>query len=339
MAVLGLTVFGLIRLGNSFQSVTQEKDDKVRKLDDGVREHGKGRDFLPGEREALVLLREIARSKDKGRIQEVLKRIDHESERVRRVAALAAGRLAAHEGRGKLEKLSHGREDKEDVAGAKIALARLHAESGGADATGKVRDFLSTLGISTTQLNRWAGAVRPTDLGPSFATMILREIADMVAEANRHGENTDALEREIEFEADYFSALKVRLSKMSQSQRIAFLIRNIRTLHPTRERSYDVQALADEGNAAVPAIIAALKEIHDNMKRDPSWNRAHNGAAGKLMRTLACIGDSRALPILQAYVNQPGTLYGEPDRFTRSYAEFATRYIKEGRSYYEVLDD
>jgi hypothetical protein len=205
-----------------------------------------------------------------------------------------------------------------------------------------VQNFLSALGISTAQLNRSAGAEGSNDLSPSFETMLLREIADMVAEANRHGENTGALEREIDFAADYVSALKVRLSKMNQNQRIAFLIRSIRTLPPTRDRSYDVQALADEGPASVSAIVSLLEEIHDEIKRNGFTQT--RGAAGKLIDALGCIRDRRALSILQAYVNQPGTLpysyvpKGTLDHFTRGYAQAAISHINAGKKRYVAID-
>ncbi len=307
----------------------------LRRLRTGGDAHGIVLALSREEREAIASVRHVARSKDKTRVGEVLKHLDSESERVRAAAALAVGRLAAHEGKDKLQKLRDSR--KEDGIAAKIALARLSAESSGSDATAKVRDFLSTLGMSTRQLNSWVGAEDPENAGVTFYTLILREIADMVAEANRRGTDISDIEREINFETDYPSALKVSLSKMSQSKQITFLIQNIRTLQPTWERSQDAQALADEGTTAVPAIIDALKEIHDEINRN-GFTRTR-GAAGRLIDAMGCIGDPRALPILQAYVNQPGTLpypdipKGTSDRFTQEYAKFAIRNIKEKKEY------
>ncbi len=164
----------------------------------------------------------------------------------------------------------------------------------------------------------------------------------MIAKANRRGVDTRALEKKIPFEVDYPSALKTRLSKMGQKERIAFLIRNILTLRPTWEREYDAQALADEGAAAVPAIVATLTEIHGEIKRNGFTRKG--GAVHLLMAALRCIGDNRALPILQMFEEQPGVFYrdydpnkGKPNHFIRGSAQAAIRDIKEGRHYCVAL--
>lgn len=292
--------------------------------------------LLPAEAEAMARIRHIGVWGDRMRLNEVIKGLDHESERVRAVAALIAGRLGVQEAREKLQKLTGNR--LEDASAAKIALARLNAKAYQTNITAQVRSFLSALGFSIMSLNLSVGwEKKMSDMPISLETLALREVAGMVAEANRQGEDTTAMEQEIAFEMDYASALKVSLSKMKQKQRIAFLINNILTLPPTGERYYDAQALADEGHAAVPAIVAALTEIHNEIKRN-GFTRA-GGAAHLLMDALRCIGSPKALPILQKFETQPGIIWyggpekGKPDRFIRASAQVAIRDIKEGRRY------
>ncbi|MFA0730773.1 MAG: hypothetical protein BKPUNTRY_000301 [Candidatus Fervidibacter sp.] len=257
-----VVILGVISLIGWLQQMAWQKGQ-------GTRTHikHKKKPIFPQEREVIALLREIANKQDRKRVGLVLKHLDHESEGVRATAALMIGRLGGGiEVENKLTQLS--RSSKQDGWAAQIALARLRAEAKSSEPSEQVDIFLKELGISLSRLRQagWESAI--TDAPISFETMALRELADMIAKANRRGVDTRAVEDKIPFEVDYPSALKVRLSKMGQRERIAFLIRNILTLRPTREREYDAQALADEGRAAVPAIVSALQKVHDEIKRN-----------------------------------------------------------------------
>jgi len=305
----------------------------------GTRTHIKQKPIFPQEREVIALLREIANKQDRKRVGLVLKHLDHESERVRAAAALMIGRLGGGiEVENKLTQLS--RSSKQDGWAAQIALARLRAEAKSSEPSEQVDIFLKELGISLSRLRQagWESAI--TDAPISFETMALRELADMIAKANRLGVDTRAVEDKIPFEVDYPSALKVRLSKMGQRERIAFLIRNILTLRPTREREYDAQALADEGEAAVPAIVSALQKVHDEIKRNGFTKL--RGAVHLLIYALSCIGDKRSLPILQAFVDQPGIMWWHSqkpvDHFVREKARFAIQCINSQKKYCLRID-
>jgi hypothetical protein len=238
----------------------------------------------------------------------------------------------------KLTQLS--RSSKQDGWAAQIALARLRAEAKSSEPSEQVDIFLKELGISLSRLRQagWESAI--TDAPISFETMALWELADMIAKANRLGVDTRAVEDKIPFEVDYPSALKVHLSKMGQRERIAFLIRNILTLRPTREREYDAQALADEGEAAVPAIVSALQKVHDEIKRNGFTKL--RGAVQLLIDALSCIGDKRSLPILQAFVDQPGIMWWHSqkpvDHFVRETARFAIQCINSQKKYCLRID-
>lgn len=305
----------------------------------GTRIHIKQKPIFPQEREVIALLREIANKQDRKRVGLVLKHLDHESERVRAAAALMIGRLGGGiEVENKLTQLS--RSSKQDGWAAQIALARLRAEAKSSEPSEQVDIFLKELGISLFRLRQagWESAI--TDAPISFETMALRELADMIAKANRRGVDTRAVEDKIPFEVDYPSALKVHLSKMGQRERIAFLIRNILTLRPTREREYDAQALADEGEAAVPAIVSALQKVHDEIKRNGFTKLG--GAVELLIDALSCIGDKRSLPILQAFVDQPGIMWWHSqkpvDHFVREKARFAIQCINSQKKYCLRID-
>jgi len=300
----------------------------------------KQKPIFPQEREAIALLREIANKQDRKRVGLVLKHLDHESERVRAAAALVMGRLGGEgiEVENKLTQLSQS--SKQDGWAAQIALARLKAEAKSSEPSEQVDIFLKELGISLSRLRQagWESAI--TDAPISFETMALRELADMIAKANRRGVDTRAVEDKIPFEVDYPSALKVRLSKMGQRERIAFLIRNILTLRPTREREYDAQALADEGMAAVPAIVSALQKVHDEIKRNGFTKL--RGSVELLIIALGCIGDKQALPILQAFVDQPGIMWWHSqkpvDHFVQGAAKFAIQCINSQKKYCLSID-
>ena len=85
----------------------------------------------------------------------------------------------------KLTQLS--RSSKQDGWAAQIALARLRAEAKSSEPSEQVDIFLKELGISLSRLRQagWESAI--TDAPISFETMALRELADMIAKANRRG--------------------------------------------------------------------------------------------------------------------------------------------------------
>lgn len=295
--------------------------------------------IVPGEGEAIALLREFDRKRDKERLNLVLKHLNHKSERVRAFAALVVGRLGIKELEEKLQQmLVKGQEHERDAA--KVALARLKAEVSTTNPSEQISIFFRELGLRPTHLKRAGWERKAHDLPTSFETMALRELADIVAKANQKGIDMSSWEKKIPFEVDYPSALKVKLSKMGQRERIAFLILNILTLRPTWERECDAQALADEGNIAVPAIISALQKIHDEIKRNGFTKSS--GAVEILIDTLGYIGDKRALPILQAFVDQPGILWYHPqkpiDHFTRERARVAIQSIKSRKKSVIISD-
>ncbi len=319
VAIIGMTALGLCK--------------SLRPSGEALRENRRrrqGHSFVQAadwqSRPLQARIRELAISRDKTHVAEVLEVLQHEGVYTRALAAVAAGRLAAHEARGRLREISQRREP--DGFAARVALARLAAESGGGNCSLKVRNFLSALGISIQQINDLAG-----ERSTSTETRALREIADLIAQANRLGERTSAVERQFLIEADYAAMLKVELSKMKHNERIAYLINNIRTLRPTHDRSYDAQALADEGQAALPAVVEALRDIHSRKVTKWEINNPMPGNGDRhLIFALQCNGDRRALSVLQEFVDQPGKMpwSGRRDEFVESYARGAMKSVKEG---------
>lgn len=315
-------VCGILFAISSVQQIVRGQGEHV---------HAK-RAIVPKEGEAIALLREIAKKRDRKEVNLLLKHLNHESERVRAMAALVVGRLGIKELEEKLSEMSvKGQEHERDAA--KVALARLKAEVSTNDPSKQVSIFLRELRLRPNHLKMAGWERKAHDLPTSFETMALREVADIVAEANKTGIEMSAWERKIPFEADYPSWLKVKLSKMGQKERISYLIQNILTLRPTWERECDAQALADEGKAAVPAIISALQKIHNEIKLNGFTKT--RGAVRLLIDALECIGDEKALPILQAFVAQPGILWYHPqkpiDHFTQAAAKVAIQSIKSGK--------
>lgn len=283
------------------------------------------------DREARPLvgrIRGIARARNRASVGEVLEALDHAGAYTRAAAALAAGRLGAQQAEDKLRRLANSRQP--DGPAARVALARLSSEVKAGNVFARVGFFLTTLGISVDMINDLALTEGPT----SLEGRALREIADLVADANQRGEDSSSMERQFRFNDDYGAMLKVHLSKLQQPERISYLVNNIRTLRPTGDRSYDAQALSEEP-AAVPLINAALAEIHDEIRRAPSSNRNSNTAATHLILALAGMGDRRSLSILQRFVDEPGIMKfsGKPDDFTRDYARMAIRHISDGTRY------
>jgi hypothetical protein len=90
------------------------------------------------------------------------------------------------------------------------------------------------------------------------------------------------------------------------------------------EEDYLMQALADEGEEASKAIIAKLKEM--KLNRD----KYHYVGFMLLFRTLTCIGDPDAIPVIQSFSNEPDWL--------GYYAEQAIKIMKEGRRTVPAVD-
>lgn len=175
-------------------------------------------------------------------------------------------------------------QDNQAVAfAAKVVKARLQAQSGTANikdsrarAATQVKRFYQELGLTPSGINtavasyrialaqfraHFAGFHIPGPPAP-LELYAMRELADMIY----HGYYSDyaglAEVSQTNFALDPGAGLKLQLAPLSPEQCTNALIKTLSSEKITAEESsYARQLLADEGNAALPAINARVQEI------------------------------------------------------------------------------
>jgi hypothetical protein len=193
-----------------------------------------------------------------------------------------------------------------------------------------MKRFLQAAKVSVSQIHK--GALWYTEQlkvkrygRAPFEVQVLRQAAEIAVDAYQRGVKDAFKIVGLNFSLDYVAQLKVRLAQMSKEQRISWLVDILSKKQVARmEEDYLMQALADEGEEASKAIIAKLKEI--KLNRD----KYHYVSFMLLFRTLTCIGDPDAIPVIQSFSNEPDWL--------GYYAEQAIKIMKEGRRTVRAVD-
>lgn len=192
-------------------------------------------------------------------------------------------------------------QDNQSVAfAAKVVKARLQAQSGAASikdskarSAAQVKSFYQELGLTPSGINAAVASYRsalaqfrahfagPHIPGPPAPLELyaMREVADMIY----HGYYSDYAGlpevSQTNFALDPGAGLKLQLAPLSPEQRTNALIKTLSSEKTTpEESSYARQLLADEGDAALPAINARIQEI----KTHPEKYQGRFGLSGGL---------------------------------------------------------
>lgn len=273
---------------------------------------------------------------EKGRIPELIRALRQGSFFTKSIAAKALGRLLAEEALDALEEQEQKLDQKawskgltsvvemHALVSIKTALARIEALKTSRNPRQIVKLFLQRCGgVSPADLNRSVRGERERVLMEEYV-LILRELADLVATMRQMGydERTlDDIERSFNFHLDYPCKLKMELSKIkSKQQRINLLLQRILTAKSgTRERYYDVQALADEGGEEVREIVSKhLIQIYQNRNKVQEHWRIE-----MLLHVLGALGDPKALPVVRLFLN-------DPNQFVKMKASWVEESLKKG---------
>lgn len=289
------------------------------------------------EENLLAEIHEIGLQRDKSQIDKVRNALKENHPALLISALLALGRLGAKESIEDIYalrvRMASGSEVQPFIA---LALARIEAERAFPQVTNgeqlklKVQRLLQAGQVSVSQVHK--GALRYTEQLKArrygwapFEVQILRQAAEIAADAYQRGVKDAFNIVKLNFSLDRVAQLKVQLGQMSKEQRIRWLVNVLSIKQVARmEDNYLMQALADEGEAASKVILAKLKEMEKN--RD----KYHHIGFMLLFRTLTCIGDPDAIPIVQSFASEPGWL--------GYYAEQALKIMKEGRRTVRALD-
>lgn len=278
-------------------------------------------------------------------IPELIKALEDPDPRVQSAAALALGRLEAKEALGRLKELerkwdekawTRGLTDMKPLITFKAAIARIGSLNSSRDPRQVVRSFLEKFNVNVSELNH--GVTEEQKINEAHRggyIWILRHVADLIATMRKKGYDENALrdvERWFRFDLDYPSRLKIELSKIpSKRQRIKVLLHRLLTAKSgTMERICDAQALADEDdNGEVVTIVSEhLRNYHRKRDQVKEYWRID-----LLLSVLGAIGDPQALPVVQAFLN-------DPNKFVRMSARQIFEALQKGEpfpvgSYYE----
>jgi len=294
--------------------------------------------YMTVEEENLFAeIRDIGIKRDLSRIDKVRHALLENHPAILIAASLALGRLGTKEAIDDLHalqaRLASGSEVQPFIA---LALARIEAERDYPNVTDenqlqrKMKRFLQAAKVSVSQIHK--GALWYTEQlkvkrygRAPFEVQVLRQAAEIAVDAYQRGVKDAFKIVGLNFSLDYVAQLKVRLAQMSKEQRISWLVDILSKKRVARmEEDYLMQALADEGEEASKAIIAKLKEM--KLNRD----KYHYVGFMLLFRTLTCIGDPDAIPVIQSFSNEPDWL--------SYYAEQAIKIMKEGRRTVRAVD-
>jgi len=155
----------------------------------------------------------------------------------------------------------------------------------------------------------------------------MRRVAEMVGEVYQRGVLDAFKVGGFNFALDHSAQLKVRLGQMGQGERIRWLVDSLSKKQVARwEEDYEMQALADEGLAAIKVIIAKLQEMRVHRANYPQ----HAGFA-LLFRTLTSIGDINIVPVIKSFLNDDNNL-------VRYYAKQCLGYLEQGWRVVRAVD-
>jgi len=159
-----------------------------------------------------------------------------------------------------------------------------------------------------------------------FEVQVMRQVAEMAGEAYQRGVWDAFKVSGFNFTLDHAAQLKVRLGQMERRQRIQWLVEHLSKKRVLRwEDEYEMQALADEGIEASRWICEKLKLMRVYR------NEYHDNGFCALFRTLKCIGDPEAVPIVRSFLN-------DNDRWIRHDAQDALQYLEQGWRVVRAVD-
>ncbi len=199
--------------------------------------------------------------------------------------------------------------------------------------TKKVGAFMRAAKVSLPQVRKgalWYGEQLWLKCYPRWApfeVQVMRQVVEMAGKAYQRGVWDAFKVGGFNFTLDHVAQLKVRLGKMDQGERIRWLVDSLSKKQVARwEEDYEIQALADEGLAAIKVIIAKLQEMRVHRADYPQ----HTGFA-LLFRTLASIGDLNAVPVIKSFLN-------DDNNWVRYYAEQCLGYLEQGWRVVRAVD-
>ncbi|GBC99147.1 hypothetical protein HRbin17_01668 [bacterium HR17] len=272
---------------------------------------------------------------EKEKIPELIRALREGMSYTKVVAAKALARLRAEEALEVLkeegQKLSKkawstglGTNEMHALVSITTAVARIEAMKSGHNPSRIVKLFLDRCGgISLDALNRSVMGMWERVLMEEYV-LILRELADLIATMRQAGYDERALsnlERSFNFHLDYPCKLKLELSKIkSRQRRVNLLVQRILSAKSgTRERYYDVQALADEGGDDVREIVSKhLLQIYQNREKVKEYWRIE-----MLLHVFGALGDPKALPVVRLFLN-------DPNQFVRTKALRVEESLRKG---------
>lgn len=291
---------------------------------------------LREEVDLCIELRKAGLKRDRTKlplIRKVLKEEWHPT--ILTAALMAAGRLADEESIPAIQSIIQRYQETNVGELAEVIIALIQTEKWVEEANSpqalirKIKTFLKIVKMSKERIEEAARAFRRAKWRSYTPSEIyaFRLIAELVAEAIKAGVPNAANIAGLDFSLDYAAQLKVRLASMSKRERISWLIETIARKRVIRGQDYYlVCALADEGIEAVEPILAKLKFLKHNRE-----GYAYPGIK-TLFRTLACIGDKRAIPVIRSFV-------GDKEIWLDYYARQALEYLESGRRFALAVQD
>jgi len=210
----------------------------------------------------------------------------------------------------------------------KVVRQRLLAESDArstadtnAQAATKISTFYSGLGLTPDQLNAATASLQSgSPKQPGLHLSALREIADMAY----HGIYNDyaALPgvKQLNFQQDYPSALKIRLAPLARVDRVNAMIDDLaHTQSIGPKQKYEMQLLDDEGILASHAAAAQLQQM------DSHRNQYPREGFEAIFSVLSGAGDSTQAPLVDHYTQ-------DQDGYIAYFASNAYPDVKAGHS-------
>ncbi len=151
---------------------------------------------------------------------------------------------------------------------------------------------------------------------PSRGVVAVRVLLEMAGEAYANGVK-EALElfQGLELERDDPSRVRYQLIPLNRQQRIEWLIHSLTHKPASRFRDrYELLALWQCGEAAIPAILAKIEELSSQKPKEEAEIVRVNVGIANLLEVLAGFDDPRVEPIMTRFAQRG---YHEAEEFLR----------------------
>lgn len=292
----------------------------------------------PQEQEQMITMRRAGLNGDYAKVPvilSVLQSSSHPHPLVMQTALHSLAQLGATEALPAIDNVIQAEGGSDVGAYAKVAKARLLAESRAsatkgnsnpvAVATVRITEFYAELGLNAASLNsgveQYNHRLQESRLGlaPTFEVYAMREVADIIYRGQYQDYATLPSVAQLKFQLDHASALKIRLAPLARTERVRTIIQDLaHERYDGRRANLEKQLVADEGITASHAAADQLQYM--DRHRDQFPREGFNALLG----VLDLVGDTGQTALVEHFLH-------DTDGYIASFARGIYPAVQKGK--------